>query len=200
MRTLMRGLALTAVLALALSGGAVAAKKLTSKDIRDNTLTTKDVKNRSLLARDFKTGQLPSGPAGPAGASGPQGPQGPQGPAGPVGVSAIEAVAGSVEVPIDTVGGGTMPCPAGQRVVSGGYQFVADDGEVYAEFAEQDRASYTVLVDNLDGIEPGQLTVIAYCARTNQAVAAGARRRPRLRAPTGHAARLIAAREAISRR
>jgi hypothetical protein len=197
MRTLMRGLALTAVLALALSGGAVAAKKFTSKDIKDNTLTTKDVKDRTLLAKDFKAGQLPSGAAGPAGAPGPQGPQGP---AGPIGVSAIEAVAGSTEIAADTVGGATMPCPGGQRVVSGGYQYVADDGEVYAEYAEADRASYTVLVDNLDATEPAELTVIAYCARTNQAVAAGARNKPRLRAPRGRAIRLLAAREAISRR
>jgi hypothetical protein len=100
MRTLMRGLALTAVLALALSGGAVAAKKLTSKDIRDNTLTTKDVKDRSLLAKDFKSGQLPRGAQGPRGVSGPAGPRGaagPQGPPGPPAVSSLTVREGELD-------------------------------------------------------------------------------------------------------
>jgi hypothetical protein len=199
MRIVTRGLVLTAVLALALSGGAVAAKKLTSKDIKDNTLTTKDVKNRSLLAKDFKADQLPSGPAGPAGAPGPQGQRGLQGPAGPTVLSAITEFAGPTEIAAGTAGGVTVFCPSGQRVVSGGYSYVAEDGEVYAEYAEEDRTGYTVLADNLDSTEPGDLIVYAYCARTNQAVAARARK-PRVRAPRGRAVRLIAAREAIGRR
>jgi hypothetical protein len=132
----------------------------------------------------------PAGPAGPAGPSGPAGLAGPQGPAGPSALSGINAVAGSLTVAAGDVDGGTLPCPAGQRAVSGGYEFIAADGEIFVAETSPDRTGYTVLADNFDSADPGELTVIAYCAGAGQAVAARSAK-PRLRAPRGHAARLL---------
>ena len=74
----------------------------------------------------------PSGPAGPAGATGaigatgatgaqgPAGPQGAQGPAGSSGITGYEHVFLSVAIPNGAFRTGTLECPAGKRVLSGG--------------------------------------------------------------------------------
>jgi hypothetical protein len=77
------GLAVTAVVVLAASGGAYAAGQITGGQIKDGTITGADVKNRSLSAADFR-GSLPGSP-GPPGAPGPAGAVGPVGPVGPAG-------------------------------------------------------------------------------------------------------------------
>lgn len=74
--------------------------------------------------------QGPIGPQGPAGPEGPPGPQGASGPAGPPGVSGYEVV----ESTITTVGNVTTgvvsieaACPAGKRVLGGGFRISPDD-------------------------------------------------------------------------
>jgi hypothetical protein len=56
------------------------------------------------------------GPAGPAGAAGPQGPAGPTGPQGPAGVPTITRIYGEFDYTSYAF------CPAGQRVISGGFE------------------------------------------------------------------------------
>jgi hypothetical protein len=97
MRRVAKGLALAGVIALCMSGGAVAAKKLTGVDILNGSLTGREFKKGSIgedrLSRDVQRrlnttvsgspGQ--SGPPGPKGDTGLAGPTGPTGPAGPAG-------------------------------------------------------------------------------------------------------------------
>jgi len=141
---------LAAILALALTGGATAAKKLSGKDIQDSTITTKDIKNQTLMAADFKSGQLPAGPQGR------QGPQGPQGPAGATGITEI--------VSVQAVGTGLAmaACPAGMRPVSGG-GIEEGTGYLWANGAGRDTAAGTV--GWLVAGDPGSpVTAFAYCS------------------------------------
>lgn len=68
----------------------------------------------------------PAGPAGPKGDTGAQGPAGPQGlqgtpgPAGSSGITGYEHVFLSVPIPNGAFRSGTLECPAGKRVLSGG--------------------------------------------------------------------------------
>ena len=178
---------------LLLAGGAVAQGQLTGRQIKNNTITGKDVRNKSLTKADFR-----GSARGPRGLGGPQGAPGPSGPAGPSALSGITPVAASGTISAFAAGGGTVPCPEGQRVVSGGYENISADGEVFVEEANADRTGYTVLVDNLDSSVSAELTVIAYCAGAGQAVAARDTM-PRLREPTGRAARLLRRQQALHR-
>lgn len=73
----------------------------------------------------------PAGPAGPAGAQGetgaqgPAGPQGPQGPAGASGLTGYQHVSASVQIPNGAFRTGTIECPAGKRVLSGGATLIS---------------------------------------------------------------------------
>jgi hypothetical protein len=178
----------TLVLVIAIAGAAVAAGTITGRDIKDGSLTGRDVKDHSLTRKDFRGSvRGPSGPPGPAGTAGPQGP------AGPSALSGITPVAGSLTVAPGTVNGGTVPCPAGQKVVSGGFGYGGDDTEVFVSAANTDRTGWTVALDNVDGTTPAELDGFAYCAGAGQAVAARAPN-GRMQPPTGRLARLIAAR------
>jgi N-acetylneuraminic acid mutarotase len=79
--------------------------------------------------------QGPQGPAGPQGPQGPVGPQGPQGPAGPQGpqgvpgLSGLQYVAGSpLTLSSQATGTATATCPAGLKVISGGYTTTVPNG------------------------------------------------------------------------
>ena len=91
-----------------LTGGAVAAKLITSKDVKDNSLTSIDIKNRSLLAKDFKAGQLPRGAAGPAGAPGAAGKDGAAGAAGKDGAPGTPGSPGAPGAPGSAVAYATI--------------------------------------------------------------------------------------------
>jgi hypothetical protein len=92
-RTLPVVLVAAVILALSLSGGAMAAKLITGKQIKDNSVTTADIKNGSLKSLDLSAATIAelqngaTGPQGPAGADGATGPAGPQGPAGAAGAA-----------------------------------------------------------------------------------------------------------------
>ena len=92
MKRITKGLVLAGLLALCMSSGAVAAKKLTGSDIRDGSLTGKEFKRgtiaESRLSADVQrklnttvsgSSAATSGAKGDAGASGAQGPKGEKG-------------------------------------------------------------------------------------------------------------------------
>jgi len=184
---------LTVVALVAFAGVAYAAGSITGRDIKDNTITGKDVKDRSLSKKDFK-GSV-TGPRGLSGPQGPAGPQGAQGPAGPSAVSGIAAVRASGTVASGDFDGGTVSCPSGQRVVSGGWFTDAPEGEIFLDDASDDRTGWSVLLDNSDSAVPATLEITAYCAGAGQAVAAR-RSAPQIKAPSGRVLRKLNARRA----
>lgn len=121
-----------------LKRGAVASGKLGA-----NAVTSLKVKDGSLMAVDFRRGQLPAGAQGPAGPAGPAGPKGDpgapgakgdQGPQGEPGVPGAQGQQGApglsgyqvVQGPDVVAAPGasvqaTVSCPAGTRVLGGGY-------------------------------------------------------------------------------
>ena len=136
----------TATLALfvALGGVSYAAVTITGKNVKNGSLTGADVKNNSLTGRDvkglgpsdFSAGALPAGPQGPTGPQGPAGPKGDTGAAGAngtngtngtPGVSGYEVVTQSFSTTnnttqLETV---TASCPAGKKVLGGGWHGTA---------------------------------------------------------------------------
>ena len=185
---------LATVALVAFAGVAYAAGSITSRDIKDSTITGKDVKNRSLTKKDFR-GSV-RGPRGFQGAPGPQGVQGPagaQGPAGPSAVSGITAVRASGTVAAGDFDGGSVSCPPGQRVVSGGWFTDAPEGEIFLDDATDDRTGWAALLDNSDSAAPATLEITAYCAGAGQAVAAR-RSSPKIKAPSGRVLRKLNAR------
>jgi hypothetical protein len=169
-----------------LGGSAYAAKQITSKDIKNGTIKTVDMSSSAKQALKGNAG--PRGPQGVPGAQGAQGSQGPQGPAGPSEVSALTPVTGSLSVAAGTIDGGTVACPAGTRVVSGG--FFADGGIVFLDAAGADRAGWAVAVDNSAGATAVTLTAEAYCAGAGKAVTAKAPSR-KLKPLRGRFARMV---------
>jgi hypothetical protein len=182
--------ALAGVLVLCLAGGATAASKITGQAIKDNSITTKDIRNRSLMAKDFKSGQLPRGPRGVTGARGPQGPAGPAGPVNVGGIVRVERTATVLPGDVDSV---TAGCPAGYGFVSGGFQSISADGEVFFADTFGSRTTYSVGLDNFDSTLEGDITAVAFCAPSGRAiVATSASVRDRI-------ARLVRARRASHR-
>lgn len=156
-------LVLTVAAVLAITGGAFAAGQITGSQIKNSTITGKDVKNKSLTRKDFR-GSV----QGPQGPQGPQGIGGPQGPAGPTVVGHITYYSGDFTM-TDVIDSATLDCPAGQRLVSGGY-FV-DSGYAFID-KTYDGASWTVGIDNSSGVSAAQGTITISCAPAGQAIAA----------------------------
>ena len=108
---------------------------VTGSKVRNSSLTGSDIRNRSLTAADF-SGSV-QGTQGPAGAPGPAGPQGALGANGATGATGATGLQGTTGDPglsglvrVYTSGVNTnsnspkttaATCPAGKRVVSGGY-------------------------------------------------------------------------------
>jgi hypothetical protein len=161
---------------VAFAGVAYAAGSITGKSIKDNSITGKDIKNKSLTRTDFKGSvrgpQGDRGPAGPTGPAGPAGPGGPQGAPGPSALSTLNPVFGSMTIAADDFDGGTVACPSGQRVISGGFFVDGNDVEVFLSEANDDRTGWVVAADNLGSASPASLEGAAYCAGSGQAVAA----------------------------
>ena len=114
--------------------------------------------------------QGPIGPAGPAGsqgaagAPGAQGPTGPQGAVGPGGFSDVEKVAPQVwndwVATDETV---VAQCPAGKKVLGGGFTYHPILGRVAESRPSADRTAWVVHFENL-GASQGWLSAYAYCA------------------------------------
>ena len=169
------------VLTVAVAGAAVAAGSITGASVKDNSLTGKDIKNHSLTKKDFR-GSV-RGPAGPSGPVGPAGPAGPPGDA-----SQLTTVAGTLTVAPGGEDGGTVPCPAGTRIVSGGYLADGTDTEVFLSAPHPDGTGWVVAMRNHAGT-PADLTGVASCAGAGQAAAAA--RTSHLRRLPARYARLI---------
>jgi hypothetical protein len=116
----------------------------------------------------------PVGPIGPAGAAGPQGPQGPaglqgptgpQGPVGPGGFSSVEIISNDVwyDIP-DTQKTVVAQCPAGKKVLGGGFKFAPVLAPRIAESRPSaDRTAWVVVAGQVT-LEQGWLNVWAICA------------------------------------
>ena len=79
-------------------------------------------------------------------------------------MSALTVQSGALTVAPGDVDGGTVYCPAGQRVVSGGFASVSADGEVFLSIANDNRTGWIVALDNFDSYVEGDLLGEAYCA------------------------------------
>jgi hypothetical protein len=175
-------------LVIAMTGSAVGASLITGKQIKNNTITGKDVKNKSLTKADFK-GSV-------RGATGPQGPPGATGATGPAGPSDLAALTdnfGTLTVDAGQVDGGTMPCDAGQKIISGGFEYTAPDGKgrIVVSEANETLDGWIVVLDNSESTEAATLGADALCAAAGKAVATPARAHKRLRR-TAEARRAIA--------
>jgi hypothetical protein len=134
-----------------------------SGQLKKDAVTGGKVKDHTLSAADFKVGQLPAGPQGPkgekgdTGAAGAQGTQGPKGDKGDPGsqgakgekgdpgiqgVPGLPGVTGWVKViqSPTTIGpglgnGSTATCPAGKKVVGGGYAYSPTDVPVIVSWS-----------------------------------------------------------------
>ena len=160
-----RVLFLSAVALVAFAGVAYAAGTITGKSIKDNTITGKDIKNKSLSKSDFR-GSV----RGPRGATGPQGAAGPAGPAGPTVVGQITQVDVTFQTGPGAINSASAVCPAGQRIISGGY--FTDAGFAFID-KTYDRVSWSVGIDNSDSMSvTSDTTITASCAPAGQAVAA----------------------------
>jgi hypothetical protein len=169
----------TICLFVVLSGTAYAAATLPSNSVgpaqlKANAVTSAKVKDGALLRKDFMAGQLPAGPrgsvgsTGAAGAQGPAGPQGPQGiqgftgasgPQGPSGgfnLSKINYVTGPtvsvVSAPGLAIGTETL-CPAGNKVIGGGFRILSADTAVGVVRSESNStgSGWVVEVTNTSG-------------------------------------------------
>jgi hypothetical protein len=73
-----------------------------------------------------------TGPQGSPGATGPTGPQGPAGPQGPQGIPGLSGLQYITGIPLTLIrqetGTAIATCPAGLRVISGGYNTTLPDG------------------------------------------------------------------------
>jgi hypothetical protein len=178
----------TLALVIAMTGSAVGASLITGKQIKNSSITGKDVKNKSLTKSDFK-GSL----RGPRGLTGAQGPPGATGPAGPSAVSNLTDTFGTLKIAAGQVDGGTLSCPEGQKIVSGGFEYTAPDGKgrIVASEASETLDGWVVVLDNSESTEEATLGADALCAGTGQAVGAPTRAHKQLRR-TAQSRRIVA--------
>lgn len=101
------------------------------------------------------------GRRGPAGPAGPAGPQGLQGVPGPQGIQTLTRANAWIEVPPVSYETITVPCPAGQKAVSGGFAFPY---EVWESQASADRAGWTVTGANWSNTNSYTLYAEVYCS------------------------------------
>lgn len=158
----------TVALVAASGGSAVGASYITGKQIKNGSITGADIKNHSITKSDVR---------GVAGPRGPQGPQGAIGPPGPTS-SASQSIGHLTRVEFDgsvapgDTNGVSVACPPGMGIVSGG-ALTAGAGVIFAEDSFG-QPGWSVLYDNYYGSTAANVSAVAYCAPTGQAVAARA--------------------------
>lgn len=154
----------TVALFVALGGTAVAARSLiTSRDIKNGTIRLVDIAPATKKALRGQIG--PQGPAGPTGAQGAQGRVGPTGPAGAPGAFAPSKISYVVAPTLIGPRGGTATasCPAGAKVVGGGYTSTPSPGATIASSrATSDGSGWAVTATNSGG--PFSFSAVAVCA------------------------------------
>lgn len=114
----------------------------------------------------------PAGPEGPVGPVGPQGETGPTGPAGakgPTGPSGANGVVGIEVVEVKKQNDfetsdhiGRANCPAGKKVIAGGFAIVPNAGRVTDSRPEIDDKGWYVYIDRLGFYSP-EVTTYAVC-------------------------------------
>jgi hypothetical protein len=73
---------------------------------------------------------------------------------------------GTIQIAQGTISEGSVSCPSGTLVVSGGYSLIGTQAS-----AQSDRRSgngWAVQVDNIEGLVPAQLVVDAQCAKVEK--------------------------------
>ena len=139
------------------------------------------VKDGTLMAADFKAGQIPAGPKGVPGAQGPKGDPGAQGPKGDKGdagqpgapglpgASGISGwqrlLAGAVAVAAGGTNGSTANCPAGKKVLGGGY-YIYDATMIASYSGPISDSAWHVDVKNIDN-KQGDVQAVAICANVS---------------------------------
>ncbi len=181
----------TICLFVVLSGTAYAAvtvpfNSVGQAQLQANAVTSGKVQDGALLRRDFRPGQLPAGARGPAGATGPTGAQGASGAQGPQGIQGLAGATGPQGAPggfdlskLSYVTGQTLPvaptttglivgtetdCPAGDKVVSGGFTILSNATvRVVTSMSNSAGSGWIVEMMNTSG-SPVDVRVTAVCA------------------------------------
>jgi hypothetical protein len=160
-----------AAVVLAMGGTATAASMVTSANIKDGTIAAKDIKRGAIgtaqLSAAAKRGM--EGPEGATGPMGPIGPPGPMGPAGPSVVGKVVVVTAKIVVAAEDVDTVTAVCPAGHRIVSGGFTLIGGDVWLSKSY---DNVSWSV--GSSGWSIPTEAEAFAHCAPAGVAVAASA--------------------------
>ena len=179
-------------LVIAMTGSAVGASLITGKQVKNSSLTGKDVKDKSLTKKDFK-GSV-RGATGAPGPTGPTGATGAQGPPGPSDLSTITDNFGTLDVAAGAVDGGTLSCPAGMKIVSGGGEFTTTPGKGAIVVSEANEAldGWIVIADNTNSAAVGKAGADALCAASGKAVATPARAKVHTLRRTKEVRRMIA--------
>lgn len=169
-----RWIALIAVPTTLVAGTATAASLVTSADIKNGTVTSVDIKNGTIKKKDISARaqrQLKGnrGPQGTQGVPGPKGDTGPQGPPGPVNTTEQMKVTATKTLAPGAIDGAAAECPAGQRVLSGGYSMISGGAEVFVDRPSDADGAWIVLFHNYSTTS-GDLTVYAYCAQEGKAI------------------------------
>lgn len=150
--------------------------------LKTSAVTSAKVKDGTLVAKDFADGQLPKGATGPQGPKGDIGATGAQGPRGETGPAGAQGPAGStglsdyqiIEKIVDVAPGATSivaaaVCPAGTRILGGGYAIQESKFNVtYAN--TQTNNVYSVTASVLPGqtvTQSSQAFIKAICAKVN---------------------------------
>ena len=172
MKRITKGLILAGVFALCMSGGAVAAKKMTGTDIIDGSLTGKELKKGSIgenrlsqeVQRKLNTTVSASagtpgvkgdtGPQGPKGEKGAQGEVGPQGPKGDKGAQGEVGPAG----PAGSDGGWF---PKGFFVTNKSVGLTAS-GADFGPYADGGSAGGSLLYTGMNGKKLKDITTLKY--------------------------------------
>jgi hypothetical protein len=155
----------TVCLFVLLGGSAYAATKITGKQIKDSSITGKDIRNSSLTGKDVKNKSLTSSDV-----------------KGAVTVHQISRVVASKTIGPGGVDSVTVACPPGQGVISGGFTSTGADTEVFFSDSFGSPNTWAVALDNFDSSLSGNVTAVAYCAPSGQAVAPSAAATSRARA------------------
>jgi hypothetical protein len=186
-------LALAVVLGITTAASATTRSLITGKMIAQHTINSKHLVNHTIKAHDLSQTLVTSlrgqtGPAGPqgvagpqglkgdtgatgaTGATGPQGPAGPQGVAGPKGgldLSKIDFVSSTHHVvAFGTDHVITAFCPAGHKVVGGGFDVLLGDTKLVNVFTSQpvsDLSGWTIRVVNASTTTDATVEAHAVC-------------------------------------
>jgi hypothetical protein len=138
-------------LVVALGGSATAARTLiTSKDIAPGAITSRQLAPGAVTSRNIASAAVTRAKLARSARPVP-GPQGPPGPAGLVDLSKIHQIQGpTVVIPANNVGFATADCPAGEKVIGGGYLMVtlASSATPAASRPLPSQTSWRVTVNN----------------------------------------------------